>query len=225
MRHDRRQHQHDCFQRLANHATILGRLYFETIDGVEQLHGCRNCGIEGVAAADVVTDLGYRLVRLSSQITLLVVQGILVDRDGFAVGDMGLHGIPETPQEARRALHALIGPFQRLFGWRGEHHEKSDRIGAVFFDELLRIDGIAFCLGHLCTVFQNHALRQKVGERLVSRGQTEVAHDFLEEARIEEMQDRVLYAARVLIDRHPVPFALIEHGGVAIRTRITREIP
>ena len=38
-----------------------------------------------------------------------------------------------------------------------------------------------------------------------------VAHHALEEARVEQVQDGVLDAADVLVDRHPVVRALVDH--------------
>ncbi len=63
-------------------------------------------------------------------------------------------------------------------------------------------------------VVEHHALRQQVGEGLVVVHQPEVAHDLGPEARVKQVQDRVLDAADVLVGRHPVVGAGIDHGRV-----------
>ena len=49
----------------------------------------------------------------------------------------------------------------------------------------------------------HHALGEQAGERLVDAGMAGRLHRAGEEARVEQMQDRVLDAADVLIDRQP----------------------
>ena len=50
----------------------------------------------------------------------------------------------------------------------------------------------------------HHALGEQAGERLVDADMPGLLHRAGEEARIEQMQDRVLDAADILVDRHPV---------------------
>ena len=50
----------------------------------------------------------------------------------------------------------------------------------------------------------DHALGEQAGERLVEIEMAALAHRAGEEARIEQMQDRMLDAADILIDRQPV---------------------
>ena len=50
----------------------------------------------------------------------------------------------------------------------------------------------------------DHALREQTRERLVDLHMAALVQRAREEARIEQMQDRVLDAADILIDRHPV---------------------
>src|SRR5258708_34280068 len=51
---------------------------------------------------------------------------------------------------------------------------------------------------------QDHALSEQAVEWLIAAGHADLAHGAGPEARIEQMQDRVLDAADILIDRHPV---------------------
>ena len=50
----------------------------------------------------------------------------------------------------------------------------------------------------------DHALREQAGERLVEAEMARLAHGPGEEARVEQMQDRVLDAADILVDGQPV---------------------
>ena len=73
-----------------------------------------------------------------------------------------------------------------------------------FCDHVVRIDDVALRLGHDRAVLEHHALRQQPRERLVDRHEAEVAEHAAEEARVDQVQDRVLDAAAVEIDRAPV---------------------
>ena len=50
----------------------------------------------------------------------------------------------------------------------------------------------------------HHALREQAGERLVEADVAGRLHRAGEEARVEQVQDRVLDAADILVDRQPV---------------------
>ncbi len=56
----------------------------------------------------------------------------------------------------------------------------------------------------------DHALREQVGRRLVAVDQALVAHELVIEAEVQQVQDRVLDAADVLVDRRPVLRALVD---------------
>ncbi len=72
---------------------------------------------------------------------------------------------------------------------------------------------------------EHHALRQQVAEGLGQRHQPHVAHHAGPEARIQQMQDGVLDAADVLIDRQPVLRALIDRRVRLVRAGEAQEIP
>jgi len=57
-------------------------------------------------------------------------------------------------------------------------------------------------VGLLVGLVHHHALGEHAGERLIQPGVTGHLHGAGEEARIEQVQDRVLDAADVLVDRH-----------------------
>ena len=59
---------------------------------------------------------------------------------------------------------------------------------------------VRLCVG----LVHHHALGEQAGERLVDAGMAGRFHRAGEEARVEQMQNRVLDAADILIDRQPV---------------------
>ena len=59
----------------------------------------------------------------------------------------------------------------------------------------------------------HHALGEQSGERLVEADMAGRFHGAAEEAAIEQMQDRMLDAADILVDRHPG----IDHGPIGRR--------
>ena len=59
-------------------------------------------------------------------------------------------------------------------------------------------------VGAAVGLVHDHALREQAGERLVEVEMAGRLHGAGEEARIEEVQDRVLDAADILVDRQPV---------------------
>ena len=62
-------------------------------------------------------------------------------------------------------------------------------------------------------------------ERLRQLDESQIAHRAGPEPRIQQVQDRVLDAADVLIDRQPVPDPLIDRGRALVGTREAQEIP
>ena len=64
----------------------------------------------------------------------------------------------------------------------------------------------------------HHALGEQAGERLVDAEMAGRLHRAGEEARVEQMQDRVLDAADILVDRQP---AVGDLGGRSARSRST----
>src|SRR5665811_1510714 len=65
---------------------------------------------------------------------------------------------PHPLQEAERAFHSSVRPFQLLVGRRGEHHEQARGIGTVLVDDGLRIHTVVFGLGHLLGAADDHRL-------------------------------------------------------------------
>ena len=88
---------------------------------------------------------------------------------------------------------------------------------AAFVEFLMhfrRIEPTLLAVGILAvvTVGQEHALGEQALERLVELHQAQVAHHPGPEPRIQQVQHGVLDSADILIHRHPVVVALIDHG-------------
>ena len=72
----------------------------------------------------------------------------------------------------------------------------------------------------------HHALGEHAGERLVHPDVTGGLHGADEEAAVQQMQDRVLDPADILVDRHhPVHHRLRGRRGLVPRIGKAREVP
>ena len=72
----------------------------------------------------------------------------------------------------------------------------------------------------------DHALREQAFERFVHANQAFVAHQFGEETRVQEVQNRVFDAADVLIDRAPVFRSFSRyHAFCELGRHVAEEIP
>ena len=78
-------------------------------------------------------------------------------------------------------------------------------------DQFLRINGITFRLRHLRAIFQDHALGEELFKRLIALDQVEITQHFVEEARIQKMQDGMLDATDIEIDGKPIVGIFVEH--------------
>ena len=116
------------------------------------------------------------------------------------------------------ALDALVGPVGVLVGRADEEDVGARRVRAVALDVGLRRDDVAARLGHLRAVARDHALGEEPGERLLHVEVAEVGQRLREEARVHQVQDRVLDAADVLVDRHPA----VDDPGVPGRRVVVR---
>ena len=270
MRDDGRQRQDRNVEGLLHHAAIRRRALRIFRQSVQKFHDRGDRRIEGSAAPDVVSDFCQGLVRVSADGPLHIGQTALIERRGGAPRQVFVHGLPQTLDETKRALHALIGPFKRLLGRGSEHREQACGIGAEFVDQCLRIHAVVLRLGHrdhaarldflavgtqhgaaalaalidsdldiggieiLDTagfrlaeenLVQHHALGEQVCKRLLEGYLAEFVDDPRPKARIEQVQNRVLDAADVLIDGEPVLNPRIEHRPVVVAARKPQEVP
>ena len=105
-------------------------------------------------------------------------------------------------------------------------------VGHVFRPEVL--DAAPLVLARIEMV-EHHALTQQAGEGLVEGHQAagrvgshralDIAHHAGPEARIEQMQHRMLDAADVLVHRHPVIGAFVDHRRVVARRAVAHVVP
>src|SRR6266700_4895124 len=75
---------------------------------------------------------------------------------------------------------------------------------------MLRRHHIPFALGHLCAIFDDHALSKEAYYGLVVMDHPNVTHELGPEARINEMENGMLHAADVLVNGKPV----VDRGGI-----------
>src|SRR5579884_466440 len=138
----------------------------------------------------------------------------------------------EPEHAAQEAVHAFdpgVVPIEIFLRRRGEERKQASRVGAVLIDDGLRIDYISLVLGHFGAFTDDHALREQALHRFAVLDQPQIPHDLSEKAGIDQMQNGVLDAADVLVDRKPVtdlpgiegPLAVV---WVAIAVEIPRRI-
>ena len=71
----------------------------------------------------------------------------------------------------------------------------------------------------------HHALGEQGFERFLKIQVTDFLHGAHEKARIQQMQNGMLYAADILIHRHPVARCVLVHGLVGMRRAEPGKIP
>ena len=175
----------------------------EPVDLVDELHHGGDRGVELEAGIDVPGDLVDRPVGLREQLSGLAVRPVDAATPIGPLGDLPAEA-PEPGEEPEDPLDALVRPVPALDRRPHEADVGSQRVRPEAVDVLSRIDGVAAGLGHLRPVAGDHSLGEQVGERLLRFEQVHVVQRLDEEARVHQVQDRVLDPADVLVDRHPV---------------------
>ena len=245
VRRERRDHQDQRVDRLAQHGDGRQSLdpagrwfaaprpavhggFAERVQLVDELHQRRHRGVQVHPLFDVARHAADRVVRLPPE-RLLGVGAV-----GTALGDAlaadGLRPVidepPDAHQEPEAALEARVAPLDFLLRRRDEHHVQPQRVGAVFLQHVVGIDDVALGLRHHGAALEHHALRQQALERLVEVDQPDVAQHAREEARVQQVEDGMLDAAAVEIDRHPVGrLQRVERQHLVRRIGEAQEIP
>ena len=118
-------------------------------------------------------------------------------------------------------------PVEVLLGRGDKQDRQTHGVGAVGLDDRARGHDIALGLGHgVAVLVLNHALAQQVGEGLVHAQQAQVAQRLGKEAAVEQVQDGMLDAADVVIDRHPTVGGFAGEGQLGVvRVGIAQVIP
>ena len=149
-------------------------------------------------------------------------------RDAFAADRLA--PVIDEPPDARRKRKLPSRPaslHSTSFSGGATNITYSRSASAPYFCEhVVGIDDVALRLRHDRAVLEHHALRQQPRERLVEVDQADVAEHAREEPRVEQVQDRVLDAAAVEVDRHPVRRRRrIERQLVVLRIAEAQEVP
>ena len=116
-----------------------------------------------------------------------------------------------------RLRHLLDAGFERLVR-AGQEHPVAAPVHGV---------GVVVLAAPVAeAVGQDHPLVEQAGERLGGRDQPRVVEHLLPEAGVEQVQHRVLDAADVEIDRHPVALQLARPGRLRVlRVDVAQEVP
>ena len=178
----------------------------EGIQIVDQLHHRRDRGVELLAHVDVRRDAPDRVVRLSPQRPFRIGQRRDVDRrrsplTAGASAARCARRAPATGSFRRgrcRSTRLLSRAAPRTSHTVATHRRRPSAI------IVSGIDDVAFRLRHDVAVLEHHALRQQMRERLGVVDHAEVAEDARKEARVDQVQNRVLDAAAVEVDGTPV---------------------
>ena len=109
----------------------------------------------------------------------------------------------EAAQEALNAGDAVFLPIEIAIGRGREERIKARGVGPELRDHVVGRNHVAEILRHLGAVFDHHALCEQALGGLVVLDDADVAHHFRPEARIDQVQNGVFYAADVLVDRKP----------------------
>ena len=102
------------------------------------------------------------------------------------------------------ALDALVRPVGVLVGGADEQDVAARGVGAVALDDRGGRDDVALGLAHLGAVLGDHPLGEQRPEGLLEVELSQVGQRLGEEARVHQVQDRVLDPADVLVDGHPL---------------------
>ena len=203
----------------------------ERIELVDELHHRRHRRVQVHPLLDVHGGAPDRVVRFAAEGAFSVCELFHLARPAFPALPAQkrrpmVHETPHAHQEPEASLDPRVAPLDFLFRRRDKHHVQPQRIRAVLLHHRVRIDDVALRLGHDVDVLEHHALREEACKRLVERNEADVAEHAREEPRIQQVQNRVLDASDIEIDRHPVRGRLLAERQLAIfRIGEAEEVP
>ena len=175
---------------------------------VRELHELRDHRVPA-EALEVLGHVAQRPVRRRAHPRSRVLLGLTGRQLGPArspasVPCGSITNAPHAVQELVHAADAGRAPRAALVPGAHEHQEQPDRVGAVARDQLVRVLDVAPALAHpLAVGAQDLALVEQPPERLALLDQADVAHRLGPEPAVQQVHDRVLRAARVLLDGRP----------------------
>ena len=146
---------------------------------------------------------------------------------------LDLGGARHVTGDAERASEELRGcrrrdilPVDVVLGRAGEREREAQRVGAVLVDLGGECGALAAALGHLLALAEHHALIQQRAERLGEAHVAQVEEHLGDEAGVQQVQDRVLDAADVLVDGRPLlGLRHRERLEVVVRREEAQEVP
>ena len=139
--------------------------------------------------------------------------------------------VGEAPQPGQQSpVHAVdagVRPGGILVGGADDQHVAARRVRSVGLDDLAWGDHVALRARHLDAVgAEDHALGEQGRERLLDVEQVHVRERLDEEARVHQVQDRVLDATDVLVDGHPAAQHLaVPRGLVVAGVAVAQVVP
>ncbi len=157
----------------------------------------------------------------------LVIDGLEI---GKRIGRFTFKEVPDAIEKLPHALNPIRIPRHGLVKRPHEHFVDAKHIRAVCFDDVIRIDHVPLGFRHLLSALgEDEPVRTTLGIRLrpaFLRHNAEIPQELVPEARIQQVKRRVLHAAVIQIDRHPV-LELLRIGErlVIVRIAIAQEVP
>ncbi|SIM62414.1 Uncharacterised protein [Mycobacteroides abscessus subsp. abscessus] len=133
---------------------------------------------------------------------------------------------PGPGQELQGPARGDVGPVDVVLRRGGEDHRGAHRIHPVQVQLLAEVHAVAQGLGHGLAPVEHLTLVQQGPEGLIEVDPPEVPDHLDEEPGVEQVQDRVLHTAHVLIHRRPVAQRLrVQGGGVQVGVGEAQEVP
>ena len=133
---------------------------------------------------------------------------------------------PQTAEKPGGALDSFVLPVHVLLGRSHEEDVEADGVGAVAVDVVVRGDHVPLRLRHFRAQVADHPLVEQARERLPEAEIAKLVQHLRKEAGVEQVQDRVLDPADVLVHRQPVVDEVpAERRLVVLRIRVAQVVP
>ena len=184
---------------------------------VGQLHRVCNDNVE-LAVLEVLQGFGEVLVRHGTQVLIAGCEvGARLARDI-------LGNAPRTRQELAGARWGNVSPVDVVFRWRREDHGQTDRVHTELVELFAQVHAVTEGLGHRLALVQDLPLVEQSLEWLVEVEVAEALQRLGDEARVQQVKDRVLNAANVLVDRQPALDRIGIKGGLIVVRRSEAQV-
>ncbi len=121
--------------------------------------------------------------------------------------------VPRSLEKSAHPFEPARLPWLHLLQRPHEHFVDAQCVRSVSPHDVVRIDDVAARLAHLLVVLaEDHSLVHELEERLGVLHDADVEEHLVPEPRVKKVKDRVLAAADVEVDGHPVVVALLAQG-------------